>query len=357
MTGPYPADLNTSPAAAEAWTLHQGLIVVNGLDSTRIAQGDKIYIDKLKRSGVTAINHTVAATEDTVAAMRSIVDWWRVYRRYPEDIIIGHDFEDIDRAKREGKVAVFFGFQGTAPMAGQLYLFEIFHALGIRVVQLTYQSRNLVGDGCGERTNAGLSRFGVEVVHELNHLGVVIDLSHVGVNTTLEAIELSQRPVVISHSGVRALRDTVRNKTDEEIVALAANGGVIGIPPKSGFLTPEGLDEGTTIDDYLDHIEYVIDLVGIDHVGIGTDVGDERKYTRERMAAFHEKYPEVAIIGDSLLTDRMHTQGLQSPGSLYNITVGLKGRGYADEHVGKIMGGNFLRVFHTVWNRMNGGNS
>jgi microsomal dipeptidase-like Zn-dependent dipeptidase len=228
-------------------------------------------------------------------------------------------------------------------------MLEVYHALGIRFMQLTYQRRNLVGDGCGERTNAGLSKFGVEVVKELNRLGIVIDLSHVGVRTTLETIELSAHPVAVTHSGVRALCDTVRNKTDEELKALAARGGVIGIPPKSGFLTENGLREGTTIDDYIKHIDYVADLVGIDHVGIGTDVGDERKYTVERMSAFNQRYPEVAIIDGDLRTEVMHTAGLQSPGTLYNITAGLVRRGYSDADIRKVLGENFARVFREVW--------
>lgn len=329
--------------------LHERSIIVNALDSTHIDQGDDLYIQKLKHSGVTAINHTVAATEDTIGAMRSIVDWWRVYARYPDDIIVGKTFDDIARAKNEGKVAIFFGFQGTDAMGEHLYLYEIFHALGVRFVQLTYQLRNLVGDGCGEPANAGLSRYGKDVVRELNRLGVVIDLSHVGVRSTLEAIELSRDPVMISHSAARTLCDTVRNKTDEEIKALAARGGVIGIPPKSGFLSATGLKRGASIDDYIDHIDYIVDLVGIDHVGVGTDVGDERKYTPEGLLQFHKLYPEVAIIDGDFRTDRMHATGLQSPADLGNLTVALGRRGYGGEDIVKIMGGNFTRLFSRVW--------
>lgn len=331
-----------------ARSLHRDAIVINALDSTRIAQGDEVYIGKIKRSGVTATNHTVSATEGLVDTMQSIVDWWHVYARFPEDIIVGRNFEDIERAKHEDKVAVFLGFQDTSPIEGHLHMLEIYSALGIRFIQLTYQRRNLVGDGCGERTNAGLSTFGLQVVRELNRLGIVIDLSHVGIRTTLDAIEHSEDPVTVTHSGVRALVDTPRNKTDEEIKALAARGGVIGIPPKSGFLKAKGLSEGTTIEDYVAHIDYVADLVGVDHVGIGTDVGDERKYTKERMMAFNSKYPEVAIIDENLRTDLMHTEGLQSPGTLYNITAGLVARGYSDDDIKKVLGGNFMRVFRHV---------
>jgi membrane dipeptidase len=346
---PEPIDALDAETRARALAVHRNAVFVNALDSTHIAQGDAEYIRKLKRSGVTATNHTVAATEEFVDATRAIVDWWRVYRQFPDDIIIGRALSDIAKAKQEGKVCVFFGFQDTNPMGPHIHLYEIYDALGIRFVQLTYQHRNLVGDGCGEPANGGLSLYGRQAVRELNRLGIVIDLSHVGVRSTLDAIEASEHPVVISHSGARALCNTVRNKTDEEIKAMAARGGVIGVSPKSGFLVPNGLAAGTTIEDYIRHIDYIVNLVGIDHVGIGTDVGDERKYTKERMAEFNRRYPEVAIIDEHLRTDIMHTFGLRSPGTLYNVTAGLVARQYGDADIRKILGGNFLRVFAEVW--------
>lgn len=330
--------------------LHDESIVINGLDSTRIAQGDDAYIAKLRRSSITATNHTVASSSSTLDALKSIADWWAVYRRYPDDIIVGRSFDDIARAHSEGKTAVFLGFQDAYPVGDQIHLIDVFADLGIRFMQLTYQARNYVGDGSGEPGNAGLSQYGFDFVRELNRAGIVIDLSHVGVRTTLDAIEHSRVPVAITHSGARALCDTVRNKTDDEIKALAAKGGVIGIAAKSGFLKPDGLATGSTVDDYIDHIDYVAELVGIDHVGIGTDVGDERKYTKERMTAFHKRHPEIAIIDANLRTDLMHTEGLETPGSLGNITSGLVRRGYADADIKKILGENFMRVFREAWN-------
>lgn len=332
-----------------ARALHEASIVINGLDSTRIAQGDDAYIAKLRSSSITATNHTVASSSAAVEAMESIVAWWNVYRRYPDEVIVGRSLDDVYRAHEDGKTAVFFGFQDSYPVGDRIRLIDAFAELGVRFMQLTYQDRNFVGDGCGERGNAGLSKYGVSFVKALNRAGIVIDLSHVGVQTTLDAIETSTVPVTITHSGARALCDTVRNKTDEEIKALADRGGVIGIAAKSGFLKPDGLATGSTVDDYVDHVDHVVDLVGIDHVGIGTDVGDERKYTKERMTAFHKRHPEIAIIDENLRTDLMHTEGLETPGTLWNVTSGLVRRGYSDEEIRKILGGNFMRVLHEAW--------
>jgi len=324
-------------------------IFFNALDSTRIQQGDSAYIDKLARSRITAVNHTMTESDSAMSALQCISNWWQVYRQFPEKIVLGSSLDDITDAKKQKKVCVFFGFQTPDALEDELHMVEIFHALGIRFIQLTYQHKNSIGDGCGERTDCGLSRFGQRLVAALDDAGIIIDLSHVGRQTTLDAIETSRNPVIITHTAARALCDTPRAKSDQEIQACADRGGVICISPKSGFLKPDGLSTGTTLDDYIDHIEYVRKLVGIDHVGIGTDVGDERKYTRERMEAFHRKYPEVAIIDSTLRVDLMHTRHLDSPGKLYNVVAGLIARGFQDDEIFKILGGNVMRVLKKVW--------
>ena len=261
---------------------------------------------------------------------------------------LGHTFADIAGAKRSGRTAIFMGFQDITALEGDLDMLPVFHSLGIRWIQPTYQDRNLAGDGCGERIQSGLSRFGVRLVEECNRLRMVLDVSHVGIGSTLETIEMSKHPVMATHSAARALVDTPRNKTDEEIKALAAKGGVIGIAGKSGFLKRDGLQTGSTADDMIDHIEYVRDLVGIEHVCIGTDVGDERKYTVENMRAFHARHPEVAIIGDALDVGIMHPKGVR-PGTLYNITAGLVKRGFSDRDVELVLGENVNRVLRQIW--------
>ncbi|MDD5263386.1 MAG: membrane dipeptidase, partial [Candidatus Bipolaricaulis sp.] len=282
-------------------------------------------------------------------ALECIAKWWAVYRAHPEAIILGSGLGSVAEAKRPGRVAVFLGFQHPDALEGRLYMVDVFYKLGVRFFQLTYQHKNLIGDGCGERTDCGLSKFGIRLVERLNDVGMVIDLSHVGIQTTLDAIEHSRHPVVITHTAARALCDTPRNKTDTEIRACAERGGVICIGPKSGFLRSDGLARGTTLDDYIAHIDYVRDLVGIEHVGIGTDVGDERKYTKEKMAEFNVRYPEVAIIDSTLRVDLMHTEGLQSPRTLYNVVAALVDHGYSDHDIRAVIGGNVMRVLEQVW--------
>jgi membrane dipeptidase len=347
--GQYDFIIDLSQAERErANRLHNELVYWNACDSSHVEYADATFIDKIRSSAITAINHTVAYSVDFKTAVRYIAAWTKLYEDAADVTFVGRSYADVARAKESGRTAVFMGFQDITAIEGDLSLLEVFHQLGIRWVQPTYQDRNIAGDGCGERTNCGLSKWGLRLIEELDRLKIIVDVSHVGINTTLESIEASRYPIMATHSACRALVDTPRNKTDAEIKALAAKGGVIGIAGKSGFLKRDGLDTGSTVFDIIDHVEYVRDLVGIEHVCIGTDVGDERKYSLEQMRAFHAKHPEVAIIGDKLRTDLMHPAGV-GPGTLYNITAGLVKRGFSDEDIKLVLGENVNRVLRAVW--------
>src|SRR5207249_2922710 len=174
----------------------------------------------------------------------------------------------IEAAKRAGKVAVVLQFQGGTPLDYNANLVEAFYRLGVRVIQLTYNERNPLGDGCTERTDAGLSDLGVRVIAEMNRLGVAVDLSHVGYRTSMEAIEASAAPVIFSHSNARAVCDSARNLTDDQMRAAAARGGVIGVNAFPAFVARH---QAPTVEHLLDHIEYMVRVVGDDHVGLGFD--------------------------------------------------------------------------------------
>jgi microsomal dipeptidase-like Zn-dependent dipeptidase len=345
----YPYDIELSASERErANRLHNELVTFNACDSTPREWADEVFIRKLRDSNFTAMNHTVCYSVDFKEALRDITAWTHLYESHPDVTFVARKYSDIARAKQSGRMAVFMGFQDITALEGDLSLLEVFHELGIRWVQPTYQDRNLAGDGCGERYQSGLSNWGVKLVEECDRLKIILDVSHVGVGTTLDTIEVSKHPVMATHSCARTLVDTPRNKTDEEIRALARKGGLIGIAGKSGFLKRDGLQTGSEVADMITHVEYVRDLVGIEHVAIGTDVGDERKYSVEKMRAFHALHPEVAIIGDDLNVDRMHPRGV-APGTLYNITAGLVQRGFSDRDIRLVLGENVNRVLRQVW--------
>lgn len=223
--------------------------------------------------GLSATNFTVvgpgADFEKAIAAVAAVA---AATERHPDLLIIVRSAADLDRAAREGKVGLLLGFQTTEMFGADLARIDIFRRLGVRIMQLTYNDRNLFGDGCLEPGNAGLSRLGREAVERMNSTGVVIDVSHSGDRTTREAIEASKKPILVTHAGCRAVFPHPRNKEDAALKALADRGGVIGI-----YLMPF-LSAGPgpiTPDDLYHHLEHALRVAGEDHVGIGTDQGIE----------------------------------------------------------------------------------
>jgi membrane dipeptidase len=252
--------------------------------------------------------------------------------------------EDIRRAKREGRVAGIVTAQETDALGTNLELLEVLYNFGLRILQLTYNNQNLIGSGCAELANGGLSNFGIRFVERMNQLGIIVDTGHCGRQTTLDACKVSRTPVIASHTGVEAIYPHMRCKSDEEIIAIANTGGVIGIFAMPWFVHED--PDHTTIDHVLDHMEYVIRLVGIDHVGIGTDwpMSDldwSLVYFKEHIA------PKLGFAkGDGPSTETV--AGLEKYSYFINFTRGLVARGYADEEIAKIIGGNWLRVFEQI---------
>jgi membrane dipeptidase len=248
--------------------------------------------------------------------------------------------DDIREAKRDGKLGVIFGVQNSTWIEQERERIRILYKLGLRTLQLTYMERNWVGDGCLEPENRGLTNFGMQVVRECNRLGIVVDCSHVGIRTTLDAAKCSQHPVVISHTAVRAITDNPRCVTDEQMKAVAGNGGTIGITTYSPFIRA---DRPPTLDDYLDHFDYAIDLVGEDHVTFATDWFDGKTKVNWATPWY---YPEVT---QGKTYDGLGLVDFQSRAELVNVVRRMLQRGYSPSRIGKLLGGNFMRVLTTVW--------
>ena len=321
--------------------LHERSIVIDGLNVSR--WGEEAVYRHLHEGGLTAINATVAVWEGTQGTLRNIARFYKdleTYSRYIRQVTC---LDDIRKAKEEGRVGIIFGFQNSSPIADDLDLVEVFYRLGVRAIQITYNDLNLVGAGCYERQDVGLSQFGVDLVAEMNRLGMVIDLSHVGHRTTMDAIETSEDPVWFSHTNPRSLCEHPRNKTDEEVKALVAKGGIVGANSFPTFLA-RGYD--STLEDVLDVVDYWVDLVGIDSVGIGLDFTE--LHTKEWfnwLMAGKLKGSTVFPLPYPIPLPAGITRADEMP----NLTAGLAGRGYSGEEVQKIMGLNVFRLFERVW--------
>ena len=328
-------------AESGAKQVHERSMVIDGLNISR--WGEEAVYRHLHEGGLTAINATVAVWEGTQGTLRNIARFYKDFDTYSRYIRHVTCLEDIRKAKEESRVGIIFGFQNSSPIEDDLDLVEVFHRLGVRAIQITYNDLNLVGAGCYERQDVGLSQFGVDLVAEMNRLGMVIDLSHVGHRTTMDAIETSEDPVWFSHTNPKRLCDHPRNKTDEEVKALVAKGGIVGANSFPTFLA-RGYD--STLEDVLDVVDYWVDLVGIDSVGIGLDFTE--LHTKEWfnwLMAGKLKGSTVFPLPYPIPLPAGITRADEMP----NLTAGLVGRGYSEEDVQKIMGFNVLRLFERVW--------
>lgn len=249
---------------------------------------------------------------------------------------------DLDRAKRSKKTGVIIGVQNAEQFRAPEDV-RTFHALGMRCAQLTYNQQNRLGSGATERVDGGVSDFGAAIIGSMNEAGMLVDVSHSGDRTTLDAIEISSRPIAITHSNCRALNEHPRLKTDEAIRKLAARGGVMGIAGLRMFVRGT---EPTTLEHIADHIDHVVKLVGIEHVGIGSDA-DLWGYDSlppAQLAELRRGYK-----ASYAFRERIDIEGFDHPRKVFDLTETLIRRGYGDADIAAVLGGNFRRLLGQVW--------
>ena len=326
--------------------LHAASIVIDG---TCPLLRRREFVDWYIEGGVTACCPTVGSTAPAEETLRNLGAWKR-FMRSREDLVQVTAVSDIERAKRERKLGLVFHFQGADPIENDLDLVEAYHALGVRMVQLTYNVRNRVGDGCEEKTDAGLSAFGTDLVARLNENRIVVDCSHTGYRTTMDAIERSTRPAVFSHANAFSVHPSPRNIRDDQIKAAAASGGLVGV---NGFPAFLGTAAQPTMDDFLAHLDYMVELAGIDHVALGIDYYEAMHpvANAEQAAAFFKQQLAQRRWSEASYPPPPHhyPQGMSTPKELPNLTARLLARGYKADDVRKIIGGNWMRVFREVW--------
>jgi membrane dipeptidase len=292
--------------------------------------------------GIAAGNWTVAAHNDDMvsAAVRMESIRW-IVGRIPESVLVVDRAGDLERARRENKYAILIGFQGAEPIGREFHLLAVFWRLGLRILGLTYNQRNLLGDGCLEPENRGLTHLGIQIVRDCNALGILVDVTHAGQRTSLDAIELSTKPCVFSHSNPKALRPSPRNVTDEQMKAVAAKGGLTCLSGFSDFVGDTRDGVRPTLDDLIRQIEYAVELIGIDHVGIGSDI-----HIGHGAAAWWDnntrrRYPEIT---GGMTAETHNVVGYDDYSAIGQIAKRLLDRGYASGDVDKILGGNLRRV-------------
>jgi len=324
----------------KAKAVHEAATVIDCLE---ISNWGETVFQNMRRGGLTAVNCTCSILEGFRQTVKNIIWWRKAFNKYSNIIMPVQNTSDIKAAKKAGKTGIILGFQNTSAIEEDLDLLTIFHDLGVRVIQLTYMQGNLVGHGCLERIDAGLTSFGIEVIEEMNRLGILIDLSHVGHRTTMEAIEASRKPVAFTHANPKSLCDHPRNKPDEAIKAVAAKGGVVGATIFPPFL-PSG--NNSTLNDFIDVIDYLVEMIGIDHIAVGTDFteGQPKEWFDWILTGRSKKGPAL-----ELNHPLKNPEGIQGPADFPNLTTALLNRGYSELNVRKILGENIMRLFTQVW--------
>ncbi|MBZ9540319.1 dipeptidase [Modicisalibacter tunisiensis] len=318
--------------------LHDDAIVIDGLI---IAKWNRELFEDMRKGGLTAANCTVSVWEGFQATVDNIVRTNALMAESSDLVRPVRTTADITRAKEEGKTGIIYGFQNAHAFEDQIGYVEVFKQLGVGIVQMCYNTQNLVGTGCYER-DGGLSGFGHEIVAEMNRVGIMCDLSHVGEKTSREVIEASGKPVCYSHCLPAGLKDHPRNKSDEELRFIAEHGGFVGVTMFTPFLRA-GVD--ATVDDYVEAIEYVMNIVGEDAIGIGTD------FTQGHGPDFFEWLTHDKGYARRLTNfgKIINPEGIRTIGEFPNLTEALSRRGFSEAQVRKIMGENWVRVLRDVW--------
>lgn len=312
------------------WDAHAGMAYERGHDVRDL--------ERWRQSGVDFVSVNVAFDVPPWSglAVEAISSYRRQIRENGDHFVLVRNIGDVLRAKQESKLAIAFDLEGTDALNGDAGMVEVFYELGVRQMLFAYNRNNLAGGGCHDE-DIGLTAFGRDLVSEMNRVGMIVDCTHCSSRTAMDAMEISSSPVIFSHSNARSLRDHERNIRDEQIIACASAGGIIGVTGIGLFV---GAD-GATIDSLVWHIDHMVELVGADHVGIGMDsvldldttghfTPDDRSYWPQI------QYPETG-------TDCL------PPESFPRLTQALLDRGYEEEDVRGILGGNFLRLARQVW--------
>jgi membrane dipeptidase len=346
--------------------IHQQSIVIDGLNAIFPRNFDEQYVSHLREGGIDVVQITIPDIESfsTSYVADELTKLFVDIRKLKHlGIRLVTTASEIRQTKKEGGIAVLLGTQGSGYLGLDLDSLDYYYQLGIRAMQPTYQQRNQFGSGCGEKKDEGLSELGLEWVHRLNELRILISLSHAGRQTSLDAIRNSNDPVIFSHSNVKAICNHVRNIDDEQIRACAEKGGVIGLTPVAMFVSVEKDQRRLTIEDYLRHLDYVVKLAGIDYVGLGLDLAEELFYDREKVLAKRSNLPSLTSPSMKEIEDEFLSSGraklpfaelymppwIQKMADMPKISEALSKSGYSDQDIRKILGENFLRVFERVF--------
>ena len=314
------------------------------IDCLQYSNWSENVFRQMNEGKVAAVHVTICYHEDFRETVENVVAWNRRFERYSDLIIPGRSADDVRRAHAEGKTAIVFGFQNCSPIEDDIGLVEVCHQLGARFMQLSYNNQSLLATGCYEADDSGITRMGRQVIHEMNRVGLVIDMSHSAERSTLEAIEISKRPIAITHANPASWHPALRNKSDTVLKALAESGGMLGFS-----LYPHHLNEGSrcTLEDFCTMIARTAEVMGMEQIGFGSDLCQNqpdtvvawmRNGTWTRDTDFGEGSADVPGFPDQPTWFRDNRD-------FKDIQAGMRAVGFSNTDIAKIGGGNWLSFF------------
>lgn len=320
-------------------SIHERSIVIDGLV---ISNFSRAVFEDMKAGGITAANCTCCVWENFEQTALNVAKWKKMFHEHSDLITQVHTVADIHRAKREGKVGIMLGWQNSSGYGDHLEAVRLFADLGVRIVQVAYNTANSVACGCYETKDGGLTDFGRELIAEMNTVGVLVDLSHVGGKSTQDVVAASKKPVAITHCAPAGLKNHPRNKTDEQLRLVADAGGFVGVTMFPAFLA-RGSQSG--VEDYVEAIEYVINVIGEEQVGVGTDStqGHDAEFFRW---ITHDKGDGRKLVD---FGEVLELRDFERLGKFPNLTAAMEKRGWPTGRIERVLGQNWIRLLEKVW--------
>ena len=314
------------------------------IDALQYSRWSRKIFRQMREGGLDCVHVTIAYHETALETLRRIGEWNRLFEDNADLVMRVGDREDVLEAQRSGRTGIVYGFQNCSPIEDDHSLVEVFHQLGVRFMQLSYNNQSLLATGCYEENDPGITRFGRQVIREMNRVGMVVDMSHSAERSTLEAIELSRRPIAITHANPYSFHPALRNKSDKVLEALGESGGMLGFS-----LYPHHLKDGSRcrLADFCAMVARTAERMGVDRIGIGSDLCQDqpdsvvqwmRNGRWSRVTDYGEGSADAAGFPaqPDWFADSTHYR---------NLAAGLADAGFGEAEVEKIMGGNWLRFF------------
>lgn len=323
------------------------------IDNLQYANWSEKIFQQMQEGGVCAVHVTIAYHEMFRETVANVETWNRWFERFPELIFHGRTGDDVRRAKIEGRTAIFFGFQNPSPIEDDIGLVEIWHALGARFMQLTYNNQSLLATGCYEAEDPGVTRMGRQVIKEMNRVGLVVDMSHSAERSTLEAIEVSERPIAITHANPAFWHPARRNKSDAVLRALGQSGGMLGFS-----MYPHHLKDKSdcTLTSFCEMIARTADVMGVDNIGLGSDLcQDQPDSVVEWMRV--GRWSKEIDYGEGSVSDAGFPpmpDWFEDNRHFGNIAAGLIAHGFSEADTAAVMGENWLRFYDENFGSANG---